>query len=281
MVTHKKHKMALITGANSGVGLELTKKLLSENWQVIALIRSDLPQSESQIMESQRAGQLRVYKADLSDFHSLNKALMTIKAQEPHLDVLFNNAGVSTGELRYSPQGRELDFEMNAVVPYIIYMELKDLLTKGELKTVINTSSNSLLTLKQFEPDLLGKAAKFKKLFGSYATSKMALSMWTQEVSAAAVKEGIEIRSVCPGPNKTTITAGSGMPKWLIPVRHLLFKHPSAGAARLYEAAFGEYKGTGGIFIHKGKAAPLKFSQHTSNVFAKIDTIYKQEFLAI
>lgn len=190
---------------------------------------------------------------------------------------LVQHSNVITG----SPQGRELDFEMNAVVPYIIYMELKDLLTKGELKTVINTSSNSLLTLKRFEHDQLGKAAKFKKLFGSYATSKMALSMWTQEASAIAVKEGIEIRSVCPGPNKTTMTAGSGMPKWLIPVRHLLFKHPSAGAARVYEAAFGDYKGTVGIFIHKGKATPLKFSQHSPQVFAKIDTIYKHEFLTI
>jgi NAD(P)-dependent dehydrogenase (short-subunit alcohol dehydrogenase family) len=281
MVTKKQHKIALVTGANSGVGLELTKKLLSEHWQVIALIRSDLPQSEPLIQEAKRAGQLRVYKADLSDFRSLNKALNEIKAQETHLDVLFNNAGVSTGELRYSPQGRELDFEMNAVVPYFIYMELKDLLAKGELKTVINTSSNSLLNLRQFDPELLGKAAEFKKLFGSYATSKMALSMWTQEASVAAVKEGIKIRSVCPGPNKTTMTAGSGMPKWLLPIRHLLFKHPRAGAARLYEAAFGEYMGTVGIFIHKGKATPLKFSQHSPNVFAKIDTIYKQEFLTI
>ncbi|MBT2290845.1 SDR family NAD(P)-dependent oxidoreductase [Paenibacillus albidus] len=275
------NQTAMITGANSGVGFELTKRLLSEQWHVIALIRSDMPRSEPLITEALSAGRLRIYKADLSSFGNLKRALSEIKGKEAEIDVLFNNAGVSTGELTFSVQGRELDFEVNSVVPYIIYREMKELLSKGALKTVINTSSNSLLFVKSLNPEQLGKAGKHKKLFGSYASSKMALSLWTQEEAQAAADHGIYIRSVCPGSNKTTMTAGSGMPKLLLVASRLFFKHPSTGAARLYEAAFGEHRSKNGIFINKGQVTPLKFSGQAKRVLSIVNGIYTAEFLHI
>lgn len=155
-MTHKRNnRVALITGASSGIGLELTKRLLSEGWQVLALIRSAFPSDDSLVQEGLRSQQLRVYTADLSDFTDLQTSLDQIKKHEDHIDLLFNNAGVSFGELSYSKQGREMHFEVNSVVPYIILMEMKELLEKGNLKTVINTSSNALLYLKQFDYNAL------------------------------------------------------------------------------------------------------------------------------
>lgn len=46
------NKVVLITGANSGVGLELTKKLLSQGWAVVALIRSDFPNDQPIIIDA-------------------------------------------------------------------------------------------------------------------------------------------------------------------------------------------------------------------------------------
>jgi NAD(P)-dependent dehydrogenase (short-subunit alcohol dehydrogenase family) len=281
IMTTQEHKIAFITGANSGVGFQLTQRLLSEGWSVIALVRSEFADNESLIRDARKSGRLSVYKADFSDFVSLRKALHEIKTAENKIDVLFNNAGVSLGEPGYSKQGRELHFEVNAVVPYIIAMELKELLAKGELKTVINTSSNALLMVKRFDPESLEKPVVFKKLLGPYALSKYALSLWSQEMAASAILEGIEIRSVCPGPNKTVMTKGSGMPKLLIPLVPLFFSHPSVGASRLYEAAFGSHKGTTGIFINKGKATPLKFAHYGRQVLEKVDFIYKREFLSL
>ncbi|MGO4546304.1 SDR family NAD(P)-dependent oxidoreductase [Paenibacillus sp. 2TAB23] len=281
MNTEIRNKVSLVTGAKSGVGYELTKRLLSEGMQVIALIRSDFQYNDFIIHEALKNNNLRVYKADLSDYKSLKAALKDIKSNEERIDVIFNNAGVMPDKILYSSQGREMQFEVHAVVPYIIFMELREIVLKGEMRTIVNTSSNSLLMLKRFELETLEKPIHFKKLVGGYAATKLALSLWTQAASQTAYAEGIEIRSVCPGANKTPMSGGSGMPILLLPFRNLLFSHPSKGAARLYEAAFGENRGKTGVFIHKGKITPIKFMQEGRGVLGKVDSIYEQEFLTI
>ncbi|WP_194540168.1 SDR family NAD(P)-dependent oxidoreductase [Paenibacillus sp. JZ16] len=281
-MTHKRNnRVALITGASSGIGLELTKRLLSEGWQVLALIRSAFPSGDSLVQDCIMSQQLRIYTADLSDFTDLQTSLNQIKKHEEHIDLLFNNAGVSFGQLSYSKQGREMHFEVNSVVPYIILMEMKELLARGSFKTVINTSSNALLYLKRFDYTTLASPTVFKKLVGPYAASKLALSLWTQEIANSIQKDGIMIRSVCPGANKTTITNNAGMPKFMIPIRHLFFSHPSEGASRLYEAAIGSSPQSTGVFLNKGKVTPLKFSSQSTEVLGMVERIYRQEFTAL
>ncbi|MED3965862.1 SDR family NAD(P)-dependent oxidoreductase, partial [Niallia taxi] len=90
-----KRKTALVTGANSGIGLELTKKLIENGWEVAALIRSEFPQEELNIHQKIRQGSIRIYRADLSDFTKIKTALMQIKEKEAKLDAVFNNAGGS------------------------------------------------------------------------------------------------------------------------------------------------------------------------------------------
>lgn len=278
MTEQAKGKVALVTGARTGVGYELTKKLLAEGWQVAALIRSDMKPGDAPIDAALKDGRLRVYKGDLADFKSLGAAIAAIKAGEKKIDVLFNNAGVGLGKIEYSPQGREMHYEVNAVAPYIILMELKDLLAAGGDKIVVNTSSNSLLFVKQFDAETLARPTVFKKLFGPYATSKMALSLWTEAVSPALAAQGIDIRSACPGPNKTPMTENSAMPFWLRPFVAFVFPLPGAGASRIYKAAFGKHRGTGGVFLNKNEITPLKFASQAPCVFELIDGIYRREF---
>ncbi len=129
-MTERKKKVALVTGANSGIGLELTKKLIENGWEVVALIRSGFPEEELKLQQKIRQREIRIYRTDLSDFTKLKYSLGQIKEQEPKLDALFNNAGGSFPELLFSPQGRELHYEVQTVVPYIITMELLKLLKK-------------------------------------------------------------------------------------------------------------------------------------------------------
>lgn len=102
----------------------------------------------------------------MSDFTSLWAALEQIKNNEQKIDLLFNNAGGSFPELMYSKQGRELHYELQTVVPYIITMELKTLLKNGTLKRVVHTSTNAFNTMKQFDPETLDSPAQYKMLFG-------------------------------------------------------------------------------------------------------------------
>ncbi|WP_240416274.1 SDR family NAD(P)-dependent oxidoreductase [Paenibacillus periandrae] len=281
MKTRGQDQTALITGASSGIGLELTRKMLAEGWQVIALIRSGFPEEDTLIQKCLDAGQLRIVKADLTDFNNLKHALRQIKAAEVKIDLLFNNAGGSFPELSFSKQGREMHYELQTVVPYIIYMELKELVQRGHLKTIVNTSTHAFKYFKHFDPDTLEHPTVFKKLFGPYAASKLALSLWTQEIAPLITNEGIKILSVDPGGNNT-IRKGKnpGLPFYIKPIMQLFFPHPSKGASLLYEAALGETNHPSGVFLVQGKVTELKFGEHGRNLLETIGSIYQREFAA-
>lgn len=281
MNRNQRENIALITGASNGIGLELTRKLLSEDWQVVALNRSDYPADDMRIQKAVNSGRLRIYKtADLADYASLGRTLAEIKEKERRIDILFNNAGGSFPELSYSTQGREKHYELMTVVPYIILMELKELLKNGDLKTVINTSSSALKYVKELNVEILERPKTFRKLIGPYAASKLALSLWNQAIAPQLAKEGIKIRSVDPGSNNTLRKGKkSGLPilvKWLM---KLVFSPPSHGANQLYEGALGEHRNKTGVFVVKGQIADLKFKDQAQNVLDRIHAIYEHEFL--
>jgi NAD(P)-dependent dehydrogenase (short-subunit alcohol dehydrogenase family) len=281
MRTHNpiESKVALVTGASHGIGLALTRRLLSEGWQVAVLIRSAMPESDSLIRESLRTGRLRAYQAELTDFASIRQAVDRIRAAETKLDVLFNNAGGSFPELRYSKQGRELHYELHAVVPYILVMELKELLARGTHRTVVNTSSSVVKMVNQLSLAELERPSSFRMLLGPYASSKLAMSLWTQEAAAALARDGIVIRSADPGGNNTLRPGKpSGLPFYVKPLMRLFFPGPERGASLLYDAAFGDHGGKSGIFVLKNRETGLKFAEQGPAILASIHQIYETEY---
>lgn len=275
-------KTALITGAGSGIGLALTRRLLSDNWQVIGLNRSAFPAEDPILQEAAKERKLREYRADLADFRQLKQALDLVLAQESRLDLIFNNAGGSLPEIRYSPQGRELHYELQTVAPYLIMMELKELLERGEHRKVVNTSTNAFAALNHFNARTLERPASFRKLFGSYAATKLALSLWTREAGPQLFAQaGITVLSVDPGGNNTVNPKNqAGLPFLLRPVMKLLFPGPSKGAGLLYDAALGQQDGVpSGAYLTKSRPSKLKFVEQGAEVLARVDEIYRKEYI--
>lgn len=277
-MTERKKKVALVTGANSGIGLELTKKLIENDWEVVALIRSGFPKEELKLQQKINQRVIRIYRTDLSDFTKLKAALEIIKEREPKLDALFNNAGGSFPELLLSPQGRELHYEVQTVVPYIITMELLPLLKKGSQGMVIQTSSDAFRYRKTFEPEELAKPKKFQKLTGPYTSTKLALTLWTHALAPELKKEGITLISVDPG-NNNTMRKGrnGGLPLLIQPFIRLFGPHPSVGASRLF-AGLERSTEDAGLYISKGNPTEYKFKQHASQVLFQVRTVYEKEY---
>lgn len=281
MMKSHTEQVAFITGASAGIGLELTRKLLAEDWQVVALNRSNFPEEDKSIQNAIHKGTLRVYKTkDLSDYDSLRSTLEEIKSKEQKIDILFNNAGGSFSQLSYSKQGRELHYELLTVVPYIILLEMKELLEMGELKTVINTSSTAFNFTRAFSMDILEHPKTFRKLTGPYATSKLALSLWTQAIASQLAEKGIRIRSVDPGGNNTLRKGKpSGIPLVVKAMMQLFFPPPAHGANELYEGALGPHRSKSGVYLVKGQVTKLKFSEQAQTVLEGIHMIYEHEYM--
>ncbi|WP_311279202.1 SDR family NAD(P)-dependent oxidoreductase [Paenibacillus sp. RRE4] len=281
MMTHANPlRTAVITGSTSGIGLELTRQLLTNQWEIIGLNRSPFPADDSFIQSALISGQLRSVQANLTNYASLHSAMEQIRSQTDRIDVLFNNAGGSTSTLQYSDQGRELHFELQTVVPYIIYQELYDLLRQGTMKTVVNTSTTAFRTMRTFDLGTLERPASFKKLFGPYAASKLALSLWTAEAASSAMVDNIRLLSVDPGGNNTLKNdKTSGLPFYIKPVMKLFFSHPSRGASLLHDAVLGNVKHDSGSFLVNNKAARLRFQEQGSAVLQRVHEIYEQNYL--
>ncbi|EAU64051.1 NAD dependent epimerase/dehydratase family [Stigmatella aurantiaca DW4/3-1] len=267
----------MVTGAGSGIGLQLTLQLLAEGAHVVALMRRPFG-TEPELVRALKEGRLRYYPADLSNEASLRQGAEAILRHEKRLDVLFNNAGVAPATLQFSAQGRELNFEVNTVAPYVLTQRLRPLLARAGAR-VVNVSSNALLTVKRFHPDELLRPSNYRKLFGPYAASKLALSLWTEASAEAFVRDGIQMVSVCPGGNRTPMTGSAGMPFWLLPISRFFFAHPREGARRVLAAArIPELPA--GAFVLKGRTKPLPFREHAQTVFDLVDGLFRQSLAA-
>ena len=264
-------KRVLVTGASSGVGLELMKRLLGSGHHVVTLTRSPLP-AVPEVQAARERGHLSGYQGNLADAKSRTTALAEIASAHPRLDVVFNVAGVSLGKPQPTAQGREIPFEVNTLAPFVVLDELRPSLERGEDRLLVNVSSNAALMVNSFDPAVLPAPEEFKKLFGPYALSKLALSLWTHALAPRLEATRIRVISVCPGPNKTPMTAGDGMPWWLLMLRPLLFAHPRKGATTLWQAAFAHPSAPSGAFLVKGKPTPIPFLERASEVLTLVES---------
>jgi NAD(P)-dependent dehydrogenase (short-subunit alcohol dehydrogenase family) len=200
----------LITGANSGIGLEFARQYAAKGWTVIATHRRpETPQTLADL--AAKYNKVRVEKLDVTSVDQV-KALASRLAGMP-IDVLINNAGVyndrskcaadddrcpgdwsveSFGSLKYSL----LDTVMavNIKGPLIVSEGLyKNVLASNQKKIVAISSSNGTLT-GEAEPR---PGAIF------YRMSKAALNREMQIVAASTKKDGVTVVMLNPGPTLT------------------------------------------------------------------------------
>ncbi|MEM7658447.1 MAG: SDR family NAD(P)-dependent oxidoreductase [Bacteroidota bacterium] len=251
----------LITGGHTGIGLELSQILLQEGHSLSLIVRNE-KRKEAAIQSLGHAGQVQIFIADLSIQAQVHRVADEILGHWKRIDGIFNNAGLLADQAYVSEQGNEMQLEINALAPYLLTRALKPALDKAESPFVINTGTGGLHNQKELDIPELVKPTKFVKLMGSYLKSKMAMTLLLNTL--AEEWKGVRIATVDPGPNKTGMTSGSGMPAWLVPIRNIFFAKPIVGAKKLYKGAFDPvFQDQSGVYIsgNKVKALNLKWGQ--------------------
>ncbi|MBV6646532.1 MAG: SDR family oxidoreductase [Cyclobacteriaceae bacterium] len=245
----------VITGGHSGIGLELLKKLLVQE-NDIALIIKNPERIKVLPIKIQNHPRIKFIFGDLSVRDDIDRISKELAEHFPFVDILFNNAGVLLDDLYYSKQGNEMHFEVNTLAPYYLMTGISPLLAKSENGLVVNTLTDGLHHRKELDVADLLKPKKFKKLFGSYMKSKHALLLLMNDY--AQQEKNFRIINVGPGPNKTNMTGGTGMPAFLKLIRNLIFPPPTKGANYLFNAAFNkDHESSSGIYLSFGKVRPI------------------------
>jgi NAD(P)-dependent dehydrogenase (short-subunit alcohol dehydrogenase family) len=250
-------RLAVITGASSGLGMHLAERLVRRHWNIVLLNR-DRPRSQHVMMRLAAVNpqaSIDLIETDLADEDAIARAASVLTERYPRIDGLFNNAGVLLGELRSSKHGNDMHFQVNTLAPYILMRRLADMLAASG-GVVVNVSSGAISMTGPLRIDELRRPPRLRKLVGAYAQSKLALTTLTNGMSPEYAARNVSLRSMDPGGNKTNMTAGEGMPKPLLWLRPLLFKSPQKGAEEIYDAAFApKFSGRTGLYIAKGEVA--------------------------
>lgn len=233
-------KVAVVTASYSGIGYELSRQLLRKGFQ-LAVLNRDANKTRHMIQQIKQefpGAQIHSYTADLADHQAIRHACEKMAADFPEIEALFNNAGVLLPELRYSPQGNEMHFEVNTLAPFMMMHLLKPQLANARNAVVVTSGSGARRMARTLEVAQLKQPQHFKKMSGPYAQSKLAISTACAALEQEFRSAGIRLKVVDINPTKTQMAAGDGMPGWIRPFR-FLFASPEKTAQRLMDAAFG------------------------------------------
>ena len=237
-------KVALITGANKGLGFGIARQLSKKDIAVLIAAR-DVSRGKEAVDKLQFEGiDAHFIQLDVSDRASIESAYKAIAEQFGKLDILVNNAGVN---LEFSaglpaPSQISLDvlkqtFEINFFGVVAVTQAMLPLIRKAGAGRIVNISSDmASLTLHQ-QPDF--KFYDYKQL--AYDSSKTAVNAFTVHLAHELKDTQIKVNSAHPGLVKTdmgtvdgelTIDEGAATPVWLVSL-------PEDGATGGY---FDEYQ---------------------------------------
>jgi NAD(P)-dependent dehydrogenase (short-subunit alcohol dehydrogenase family) len=193
-------RCALVTGASSGLGLEIARRLAAQRATVVLHARTaDLGEQTKQDLVAGGADPSRLHVV-AADFTSLTEVAATatrVGLEHPRLDLLVNNAGVFASDTRTTTaDGHEVTFQVNYLAPYLLTRMLWAPLTAAPGSKILNVSSSLHRGGRLHWGDV--ESAKRYSAVAAYAQSKLALTLFTK---AAAVRGGTGLiaASVHPG----------------------------------------------------------------------------------
>jgi len=186
-------RVAFVTGADRGLGLALTSRLLGEGWRVLAgCYMPDWPELDQ--LASHYPDRLTVAPLDVARADSAYEAAQVVAGVVDHVDVLINNAGVgsrtSDRNIRQAQDYQEMHrlYDVNALGPLRVVEALMPLLDRGVMKRLCFVSS---------EAGSINNAAR-TSWFG-YCMSKAALNMAVRLLFNHLRPEGYTFRVYHPG----------------------------------------------------------------------------------
>ena len=175
-MTATQSKVAVVTGATSGLGEAAALALAARGWRVVVVGR-DAERGRAVI--ARYPDRMELETADLFSLRDVAALAARLRARFERIDVLINNAGATFPRTERTVDGLERTFALNVAAPYVLTSELLGALAGGRVVNVVTGIPRGARTTVQA---LAGADAKGG--MGVYVANKLALLALTRELSA-------------------------------------------------------------------------------------------------
>ena len=262
-----KQKLAVITGADGGMGMEITRAVAAAGYKVIMACRDPEIAEEKRQLIMRETGNiaLEIVPVNLASLSSTASFANELLQRGEAITLLMNNAGTMETKRRITEDGLERTVSVNYVAPYLLTRKLLPLM--GEGSRIVNMVSCTYVIGKLDFPDffLRGKKGAFWRI-PIYSNTKLALTLFTIALSKKVKEKGIIVNAADPGIVSTKIIT---MHMWFDPLTDIFFRPfirtPRQGAATaislLLDEDAGKRTGTLNVSCHP-KQLSEKFFHH-------------------
>lgn len=191
--------IALVTGANRGLGQEMALQLGRHGMTVLMGVRNVEAGEVAAAQIRQKGADVQVLNIDMSDPAVIAAAVKMIEAEYGRLDVLVNNAAI-LNDIGVNPSETDetvlrQNMEVNFIGPFLLTRDLVPLLNKSKAGRVLNLGTQVGSFTNICDP-----ASPLKDdICASYQASKIALNAMTALFAKELEPDGIKVSSVCPG----------------------------------------------------------------------------------
>ena len=282
-------KIAVVTGASSGLGLETAAELGAAGAQVIMACRNPARAAPALAEVQRRAPQAKVelMTLDLASLASVREFAQAFQARHSRLDLLCNNAGVMALPLERTVDGFEMQMGTNHLGHFALTGLLMDSLRAAPAARVMTVSSQAHRAAKGFDVDDLSWERGRYNDWEAYGRSKLANLLFTFELARRFEKAGLPAIAVAAHPGYAATNLGfngtaftrSAVGKVLMQIGNSLLAQPadmgtlpSLYAATAADVRNGDYYGPRGFMQFRGypKAVDCRAKARDTDLAAQL-----------
>lgn len=259
-------ELAVITGADGGMGTEITRAVAKAGYHVIMLCNIFFKGEERRNRLALDTGNenIEVMQVDLASMESVMHVADQLVERGRRIALLMNNAGTMATHFKQTEDGLEHTVAVNYMSHFLLTTRLLPLMGKGSriVNMVSCTYVRGRITTDFFAK---GRSGAFWRI-PVYSNTKLALWLFTCELARRVKDQGITVNAADPGIVSTNIIR---MDMWFDPLTDLLFRPcirtPEKGAATAVYLLLGEEVAgiTGGLFAScKRQKVKARFLHH-------------------
>lgn len=264
----QKNRIAIVTGANNGIGFETTLEMAKHGFKVIMACRNltKAEKAKAAILQKVPHADLDILQLDLSDFDSINVFSKQFKQEYSQLDVLINNAGVLIYSGKKNKAGIELQFATNHLGHFLLTSLLLEKMPDNSISRIVTLSSVAHKGAIIHFDDL--NCEKTSDAGAAYAQSKLANLMFSDELNRRLKKAGKKVAALAVHPGGSDSGLFEEMSKiqyFILKILSPFISHSNASAAKpsIFAALSpsvkgGEYFGPQGFNELRGKVGVAK-----------------------